>query len=108
MTDAMNPTIDGSVRVVRNTQVAAHALGGTEGGVLLHLKSGQYHGVDTVGWTIWNLLDGSRTFDGLVQQLRIQYPDAPDGLSEDARRFIQGLLERDLVEVVAPGGEVQA
>ena len=101
----MNTMIDGSVKVIRNKQVAAHELGGAEGGVLLHLRSGQYHGVDSVGWVIWNLLDGLRTFDELVQQLRREYPDAPDGLSQDARTFIQGLLERDLASVVASGGE---
>lgn len=100
MGDTVRPIIDGNARVIRSAQVAAHELGGTEGGVLLHLKSGQYHGVDDVGWAIWTLLDGARTFDDLVQQLREQYPDAPERLPEDAWVFIQGLLERDLAAVV--------
>jgi len=104
----MSPEIDGKARVIKNAQVAAHELGGTEGGVLLHLKSGQYHGVDSVGWVIWNLLDGSRTFDEFVQQLRLHYPDAPDGLLDETRTFIHGLLERDLAEVVGPGSDTPA
>jgi hypothetical protein len=91
--------IDAKTRIRRNTDVAAHELGGTEGGVLLHLKSGQYHGVDTVGWAIWSLLDGSRSVADLAGELRRQFPDAPDRLSDDVTSFLQDLLERDLVQI---------
>lgn len=92
--------IDEKTRVRRNAQVAAHELGGSEGGVLLHLTSGQYHGVDTVGWAIWSLLDGSRSLGELADVLRSQYPDAPDHLVNDIRAFVQDLIERNLAEVI--------
>ena len=81
--------------------MAAHELGGSEGGVLLHLTSGQYHGVDSVGWMIWSLLDGSRSLADLADALRAQLPDAPGALGTDVRNFVQDLLERNLAEVAS-------
>lgn len=95
----MMPVIDEQVRVKRSAEVAAHELGGSEGGVLLHLKSGQYHGIDRVGWTIWGLLDGSRSVAELAAELRRQFPDAPGALLDDIKKFIGDLLERNLVEI---------
>ncbi len=92
--------MDEKTRIKRSPQVAAHGLGERDGGVLLHLKSGQYHGVDGVGWIIWNLLDGSRSVVELVDELRLQFPDGPVQLNEDIRSFVRSLLERSLAEVV--------
>ena len=97
--------IDEKVRIRRNSQAAAHELGGSEGGVLLHLTSGQYHGVDSVGWAIWSLLDGSRDLGELVGALRLQFPDAPGELDKDVRTFVQDLLERNLAEIIPQGPE---
>lgn len=94
--------IDETSRIKKGPEVAAHGLAASEGGVLLHLKSGQYHGVDIVGWTIWNLLDGSRTIAELAQELRVRFPDAPSQLNEDVSTFVRDLLERNLVEVIEP------
>lgn len=96
--------IDEATRIKRSPQVAAHGLGASEGGVLLHLKSGQYHGVDSVGWTIWSLLDGSRNIAELAEELRVRFPDAPSHLNEDVSTFVRDLLQRNLVEVIEPQG----
>ena len=94
--------MDETTRIRRSAEVAAHGLGASEGGVLLHLKSGQYHGVDNVGWVIWNLLDGSRSVAQLAEELRGRFPDAPDHLPEDVRTLLGDLLARNLVEIVGP------
>jgi hypothetical protein len=86
-------------RFARSVDVAAQELGGGEGGVLLHLKSGQYHGLDTVGWAIWSLLDGSRSIAQITEALRERFPDAPPRLPQDVTEFVESLLTRDLVEV---------
>lgn len=91
--------IDERTRIKRRSVVAAHELGGSEGGVLLHLESGQYHGVDTVGWTIWGLLDGSRSVADLAGELQQRFPDATEHLTNDVKTFLQDLLERNLVEI---------
>ena len=48
-------------RVRRNPDVAYQALAEGEGGVLLSLETGEYHGVNDTGGRIWNLIDGERT-----------------------------------------------
>ena len=90
--------IDETSRVRRSPAVAAHALGG-DGGVLLHLTTGRYHGLDAVGWAIWGLLDGRRSIAQVTEALRAQFPDAPAELPRDVAEFVRALAARDLVEV---------
>jgi hypothetical protein len=81
----------------RNPQVVYRELAGEGGGVLLHLESGAYHGLNETGSLIWDLLDGTRGFDALVAELRKQLDDAPDDLDDEIERFLADLRERDLI-----------
>jgi hypothetical protein len=65
--------------------------------VLLHLDSGEYHGLNEVGSLIWSLIDGERDFDALVDGLREGLVDPPDDLADEAERFLADLRERDLI-----------
>jgi len=80
----------------KNPQVVYRALAG-EGGVLLHLESGAYHGLNEVGTLIWGLLDEERTFDQLVAELRERLLDPPADLRDEVERFLADLRERDLL-----------
>lgn len=82
----------------KNPQVVYRALAG-EGGVLLHLESGAYHGLNEIGTLIWGLLDEERTFDQLVAGLRERLLDPPDDLPGEVGRFLADLRERDLLDV---------
>ena len=81
--------------IKRNPKVAHRPL--AEGGVLLHLDSGQYHGLNGVGLLVWGLLDGEPTFDRLLADLRGRLADPPDRLESDIDSFLDGLLSRDLI-----------
>jgi hypothetical protein len=92
----MNIDTNRSEAVFRcNARVEFRALA-EEGGVLLHLDTGAYHGLDEVGSLIWELLDG-RTASEVVAQLCQRYEDAPPTLEEDTREFLARLVERDLI-----------
>jgi hypothetical protein len=80
----------------KNPQVVYRALAG-EGGVLLHLESGAYHGLNEVGTLIWGLLDEERTLDELVTELRERLLDPPEDLRGEVERFLADLRERDLL-----------
>jgi hypothetical protein len=67
-------------------------------GVLLHLETTAYHGVNRVGALIWRLLDTEVTFGHLMEGLRDRLDGAPESLEEDVTQFIDELRERDLVE----------
>jgi hypothetical protein len=86
---------NGAIR--RNPQVVYRELAGEGGGVLLHLESGAYHGLNETGLLIWGLIDGERDLDAVVAGLREQLEDAPDDLDVQTERFLADLRARDLI-----------
>ena len=68
-----------------------------EGGVLLHLESGEYHGINEIGCLIWKLIDGERSVADLVEAVRREVEDAPPELADDVNRFIGDMRDRDLL-----------
>jgi hypothetical protein len=84
--------------VEKNSDVVARELTQDGEAVLLHLKTGSYHGVDSVGWMIWNLIDGGRTVRDIATEVRSRLDGAPVHVEEDVTAFLEGLRERDLIE----------
>lgn len=82
-----------------NPQVVARDLAEGEGGVLLHMESGGYHGINPVGQAIWELLEDGATVSEIVAQLRERVEDPPPSLESDVVSFLEGVHERDLVVV---------
>jgi len=87
------------LRVRKNPDVAYQALAEGEGGVLLSLETGEYHGVNDTGGRIWNLIDGERTVPEIVAALRRELADAPESLEAEAAEFVDSLRSRRLVTV---------
>jgi hypothetical protein len=84
--------------VVRRSERAVfRELAGNEGGVLLHLDTGAYHGLNPTGTLIWNLIGDGSTFGDLVEGLGSQLTDTPADLEANIEVFVQDLLERDLL-----------
>ena len=48
-------------KVSRNPKIVARELGAPQGAVLLHLETGAYHGLNPVGFVVWELIDDRRT-----------------------------------------------
>jgi hypothetical protein len=90
-------TIGADARVCRHPRVAYRDL--EEGGVLLHLESGAYHGVNPTGCAIWKLLEGEPRLRDLLERLRARLEDPPPNLHEEVLLFLEGLRDRDLVRV---------
>jgi hypothetical protein len=72
------------------------------GGVLLHLDSAAYHGLNEVGGLIWGLLEEPKSFDKLIPELRGQLQDVPARFEEEIRQFLGELAERDLILTEQP------
>lgn len=85
-------------KVERNGSVAFRRLAAGEGGVLLHLESGEYHGINEVGCLIWELLDGERTVDEVAVALQDGVEDPPDDLVGEVIVFLDSLRVRNLVQ----------
>jgi Coenzyme PQQ synthesis protein D (PqqD) len=89
--------IDSTTTLARNESVAFRRLAEGEGGVLLQLESGEYHGINEVGCLIWELLDGERTVQGLVAAVAEGVEEPPPDLHDQVITFLESLQERGLV-----------
>lgn len=85
--------------ITRSPHVVYRELAGEGGGVLLHLESGAYHGLNEVGAAIWELIDGARTQEEIVALLRerLEDPPAEAALAAETERFLADLRERELI-----------
>jgi len=73
--------------IVGNPRVVYRDLAAEEGGVLLHLDSGQYHGLNALGSMIWHLLEDGKKPSALVSELRGRLETLPPQLDEDVAGF---------------------
>lgn len=80
----------------RHEKVVHHELAGGEV-VLLHLDSGAYHELNSIGALIWELLDGDRDVSGIADELRKRVEEPPQDLEDEVAAFVADLRERDLV-----------
>jgi hypothetical protein len=90
--------IEATTVLQRNPRVEYRSMGEGEGGVLLHLDTAAYHGLNEVGALIWRLLEEPKAFDTLLQELRDQLKEVPPQFEEEIRQFLGELAERGLVE----------
>jgi hypothetical protein len=92
--------IDQATRIRRNPDVVYRQLEEDQGGVLLHLESGEYHGLNDLGSVIWRLIENESTFAQVVAGVRSQAEDAPDNVDQEVASFLDDLNRRDLVELL--------
>lgn len=86
-------------RIEPNPDVVARQLAPPEGAVLLHLETGAYHGLNQVGYLVWNAIDGTRTVGEIVELVRTQVLDPPAELDDEVRQFLEGARDRGLLRV---------
>jgi len=54
--------------------------------------------LDSVGFEIWKLLDGTHSTSEIVSALAEEFEEVPDNCSEYIESFISSLAEEELVE----------
>jgi hypothetical protein len=91
--------IDPTTRIRRNPDVVFRPLEEEQGGVLLHLQSGAYHGLNELGSLIWGLIENETRFSDLVDGVRAETEDAPASVEQDVSGFVEDLSARDLVQL---------
>lgn len=77
--------------------VAYQELAEGSGGVLLHLETAQYHGVNPIGALVWSLLGEGTTFGVLMRSVSERVEDPPPELDQDIEAFLEDLRARHLV-----------
>jgi coenzyme PQQ synthesis protein D (PqqD) len=92
--------IDQATRIRRNPDVVFRALEEEQGGVLLHLESGEYHGLNDMGSLIWRLIESETTFADVVAGVIAETEDAPAEADQEVSDFLDDLNRRNLVELL--------
>ncbi len=85
-----------SIVVVSKNLTASNL--GTET-IVLNLDSGGYYGLNTVGVTIWNLIQNPKTVEEIRDAVLAEYEVEYEQCDRDLRKLIAELLANGLVEV---------
>ena len=67
--------------------------------VILHLASGTYFGLNSVGTRIWQLMEQDGRLTVVLGELREEYDAPPDVLERDLLELVERLVEARLGEV---------
>lgn len=70
--------------------------------VLLMPHAGAVLVLNDVGRAVWGLVDGRRTAEAIAAQICVEYEVEPEQAHADTIVFLQDLIARGLVAVVAP------
>lgn len=91
-------TLEADTIVRRSPRAVYRKLSDGEGGVLLHLDSAAYHGVNETGALVWEHIEDAPTFTSLIASLDGELDAQPEHWSDEIAAFLDELRERDLVE----------
>jgi len=65
--------------------------------ILFDADTGDGYTINPVGVFVWKNLDGKQTLPEIVEKLKKECEDVPEGVEIDCNEFIEKLLERKLV-----------
>jgi hypothetical protein len=85
-----------SIVVVTKDQVSADLSGEA---AILNLKSGIYFGLNTVGASIWKLIQEPRRVNEIRDTLVQEYDVDPDQCEKDLLALLEELLSKELIEL---------
>jgi hypothetical protein len=97
--------IDPSTIIRQDPRATFRRLADGQGGVVLHLDTSLYHGVNEIGAAIWELSADGMAFAELVTALRARVDDPPADLEADVEEFVYALKERGLIQLGPPDDE---
>jgi Coenzyme PQQ synthesis protein D (PqqD) len=86
---------DAFVKVAKE-QVACDLAGEA---VILHLKSGEYFGLNEVGARIWDLIQEPKTVGAVFETILQEYDVNPDQLEGDLLALLDQMAAKELIEV---------
>lgn len=74
-------------------------LSGDAGAVILHLDTGQYHGINDVGRLIWETIGEGSSLAEVVDVVRLKTEGYPAALESEVMEFLDALAARGLVTI---------
>lgn len=73
----------------------------TDGAVLLDLKAGKYYSLNSLGTRIWSKLEEGCSVPEILEHLDESFSTPSERLRTDLTAFVQGLKDKELVDVDA-------
>ncbi|NEO97792.1 MAG: lasso peptide biosynthesis PqqD family chaperone [Symploca sp. SIO2E9] len=67
--------------------------------VILNFKSGTYYGLNTVGSSIWNLIQEPKTVSEVREAILEEYEVEPEQCEREILELLQQLAAKELIEV---------
>ena len=67
--------------------------------VIVNLKNGVYYGLDSVGYTIWGLIQERKTVEQIHDAILEEYEVEPERLERDLAALLQRLKDEGLIKV---------
>jgi Coenzyme PQQ synthesis protein D (PqqD) len=68
-------------------------------GLVLHLDTADYFGLNAVGRLVWEQIGDGTEWHSLLDQVRARIEVAPESLEDDVTEFVRQLHERGLIEL---------
>jgi hypothetical protein len=98
---AMSSPIEPEMTIRPSPRATYRKLADGSGGVLLHLDTAAYHGLNEVGALVWSIIEPGVTFEVLMSRLEEEFEDAPASLRGEMEEFLRSLEDRGLVRIGA-------
>ncbi|MBI5649228.1 MAG: PqqD family peptide modification chaperone [Chloroflexi bacterium] len=51
-------------------------------------------GINPIGVVVWKKMDGTRTLDALVAQVRVTFAEVPDTVNDEVSAFVDNLAQK--------------
>ena len=93
----MGTISESSTVVVTKDQVSCDLSGEA---AILNLKSGVYFGLNTVGASIWKLIQEPRSVKEIQEAIQEEYEVEPDQCERDVLELLQELSLHELIQIV--------
>ena len=71
--------------------------------VMMDVEQGAYYGLEAVAARIWALTEQPVSVGSLCERLVTEYQISPEQCQQEILTFLARLLERRIVQVIAPG-----
>ena len=68
--------------------------------VILNMKNGKYYGVNTVGATIWEVIQKPASFEDVKSTVLMEFDVDEETCEEEIKTFLEKMAEEDLIEIL--------
>ena len=65
--------------------------------VLMNIYNNEYYSMDSIGSSIWKMLEEPKTIAEIIEQLLEKYDVSPETCEKDTLKFLNQLLDKQII-----------